>query len=355
MNNSLRNKIIFLFSAGFISNIILDAITNRLIWIYFDNQISSINRKNPRNMDELIRQSEQTRDLVQNINSIVIFTITLLVLYIFITRKIKYISEIQKSVRTVGHGNFGHKVEIRGKDELTSLALELNNISDKLDESSKREKELINDISHDLKTPLTSISGYAQLIQTLDIDKNVNDYCNKIINKTSEMTTHISNSLESTKTDEKAILSEVSTNTVISMIEDLDSSFEAEFKIEKINTINTIINVNEQDLKRIIENILSNASKYSTNQKVDINFALFGNYFELTVSNLTTKNVIANMEKLTTRYYKVDQSRTDTTSNGLGLSIVEKLSKKNNIQFKLDKKELSFIVSLRFEVLKKCS
>ena len=112
------------------------------------------------------------------ISSILVFILLFLVFMIPITR---YIKEIEQGIKRIVQKDWNHTIPVKGKDELSSLALNINWMSNELRARFEKEREIekgkgefINNISHDLRTPLTSIIGYLSLVNEKQYDNEKN-------------------------------------------------------------------------------------------------------------------------------------------------------------------------------------
>ncbi|HGM3451989.1 TPA: histidine kinase dimerization/phospho-acceptor domain-containing protein, partial [Clostridioides difficile] len=107
-------------------------------------------------------------------------------IYNFLSVKFNYINNISKNIKNIENGNLKYKLEVIGDDEISTLAKSINNITGGLetavDANIKNERmkaELITNVSHDLKTPLTSILSYVDMLKNNDFDREtINDYIN---------------------------------------------------------------------------------------------------------------------------------------------------------------------------------
>ncbi|MDO0501207.1 HAMP domain-containing protein, partial [Clostridioides difficile] len=114
-------------------------------------------------------------------------------IYNFLSVKFNYINNISKNIKNIENGNLKYKLEVIGDDEISTLAKSINNITGGLetavDANIKNERmkaELITNVSHDLKTPLTSILSYVDMLKNNDFDREtINDYIN-ILDKKSQ-------------------------------------------------------------------------------------------------------------------------------------------------------------------------
>lgn len=207
-------------------------------------------------------------------------------------------------------------------------------------------KRSIANITHDLRTPLTSISGYLELIKTKE--KNFNKkYINIIENKTNELIDLTEQLFSYSKTLdlmekpnlEKTCINELLEETIISYY----TIFQTKGIIPNISISNKKIikNVDKQMLTRIFENIISNAIKYSRH---DLDIVLSENGI-ITFSNTTLEFEKKDVTKLFDRYYTINSGK---HSNGIGLSIAKQLSDLNNILLDAKYKDEKLIIRLKF-------
>lgn len=201
--------------------------------------------------------------------------------------------------------------------ELRELELEFKNGNGEL-------KASITNISHDLRTPLTAIRGYLDLMNNKNLNSKQKEYLKIIDNKVKDLTTLTEQLFDFTKTLD--FHNEVKKDKIClnDILEETLASFYPLFKehniIPKIEICEEKVFrlLNQNVLKRIFENIISNALKYS---EKDFNVKLFDNGI-IEFENKTTKVDKVNLEKLFTRYYTIRNSK---KSNGIGLSIAKQL------------------------------
>lgn len=201
--------------------------------------------------------------------------------------------------------------------ELRKLELEYKNGSGQL-------KSSITNISHDLRTPLTGIRGYLDLMDNNNLtDKQIN-YLKIIDSKVKDLTELTEQLFDFSKSVD--IQNEIKKDNLCinDILEDSIVSFYSLFKKYNINPKIEICEekvirlLNKQIVKRIFENIISNAIKYS---KGDFNVKMFSNGI-IEFSNKTDKLDSTSLEKMFDRYYTVKNAK---KSNGIGLSIAKQL------------------------------
>ncbi len=231
-------------------------------------------------------------------------------------------------------------MEKKGFDELGTLSDEINNMSLNLNNMINREKsiqkskdELITNISHDLRTPLTSLMGYLYLINDKNVsieDKEV--YSKKSMERAEKLKVLIENLFEYSKLESGAINLEICNVNIIEIIEQIigelsiiasksQISFVKRYSITKLN-----LNIDPYLISRVFQNILSNAIKYSVkNSEVYIDIVHNVNDTIISFQNLSSRELSSeDMNKIFDRFYMGDKSRNSHKNNsGLGLAIVK--------------------------------
>ena len=224
--------------------------------------------------------------------------------------------------------------------ELRKLELEYKNGNQEL-------KSSITNISHDLRTPLTAIRGYLDLMDNDNLSEKQIKYLNIIDSKVKDLTFLTEQLFDFSKTLD--IHAEMKQESIVinDILEDSVASFYSLFKEHNITPNIDICRekvirvLNENILKRIFENIISNAIKYS---KQDFNIKLYNNG-AIEFSNKTDKLDQVSLEKIFDRYYTVRNAR---KSNGIGLSIAKHLIDLNNGKIEAKYKNNRLIIRVKF-------
>ena len=266
-----------------------------------------------------------------------LFTIVFLIVKLFVLRK--GIDEFQEKLKKHLAHETNTLISTSTSDrQIQQLATEMNGHLRQLREKRRRYengdqelKEAVTSISHDLRTPLTAISGYLELLEHEEKSLDATQYLETIKNRTDAMKELIEQLFHYsiiTASTEKLNLSAVSLNAVL---EESISTYYSALIEQNIEPTITIPDkqvkrfVDQQILHRIFDNLLSNAVKYSDG---DLHITLSDSgtiSFTNTASSLTTIEV----EKLFNRFYTVESARHST---GLGLSIVKSLVEQMNGQ-----------------------
>lgn len=268
-------------------------------------------------------------------------TIFFIILFLaFTKRKMDYLEELNKGLLEISQGNLNFRVPRRSRDELGSLADNINYMAGELNNKIQEERraentknELITNISHDLKTPLTSIMGYLKLIK----DKNyrdqeqLGDFVNIAYSKSEKLKSLIDDLFEYTKlTDRGSKLNRKS----IRVDELLNQLIEEMIPICEENELivvkdmpekKVMADVDADKIVRAFENLLTNAIRYSP-KPGEINIKLKDEGNNVTVSFRNKGDGISDEELplLFERFYRVEKSRSsDTGGSGLGLAIAK--------------------------------
>lgn len=279
----------------------------------------------------------------------------LFVFLVLVNKKVKYIKFLTREVKVIKYNGFGKTIEIKGKDELAELCESINNMSLELREKIDNEKvieknknELITNVSHDLRTPLTSIIGYVDLLKKNGFKdkKKFDSYIGVIDERTKSLNKLINELFEFTKLNSHDIKLNYSNVEIGSLIEQLVGEYIPIFNKEGLEIYKDIvdkdifINVDIEKIVRVLENLLTNAKKYSIkNTKVLVRMLEENDYVVISVANRAENISRGDLYNIFERFYKVDKSRKEQDSTGLGLSIVKRIVELHNGDIKIDLKD----------------
>lgn len=298
---------------------------------------------------------------------IVLAVILLLFLFFILTkRKVLYIKELSDGLIEIAKGDLDFKIAKKGSDELSLLAQNINNMSEalknKIEEERKAEatkNELITNISHDLRTPLTSIIGYLGLIKEkrYQHERELDEYTYIAYNKAEKLKLLIDDLFEYTKASSKGLelcKREIILNDLLDqLIEEFVPVFEEnKLKIEKEITEEKIkLLIDPDKTVRVFENLLMNAVKYSLKPgKVKIYIYKEDNNVVVCIQNKGQNIPKEELPYLFERFYKTDKSRTsDNKGTGLGLAIAKSVVELQggNIRAECEDEDIRFFVSFK--------
>ncbi|HDF2336913.1 TPA: sensor histidine kinase [Clostridioides difficile] len=270
-------------------------------------------------------------------------------IYNFLSVKFNYINNISKNIKNIENGNLKYKLEVIGDDEISTLAKSINNITGGLetavDANIKNERmkaELITNVSHDLKTPLTSILSYVDMLKNNDFDREtINDYINILDKKSQRLKLLIDDIFEASKLSSGDVEFNITKTDIRELL--IQSIVEFEDKIQN-SSLDFIIETPEyavftmidgKKTWRVFENLICNILKYSMpNTRVYIDMFIKEENIILTFKNISNDKLNLKPEELIERFRRGDISR-KTDGSGLGLSIAQNIIKLENAHMEI--------------------
>lgn len=281
-----------------------------------------------------------------------ILSLTIVVLYVYyLIKKLAYLSYIMEGTERIKGGDIHYKLDIIDDDNFSNLAENINNIGEGLDKaiynqlkSERLKSELITNVSHDLKTPLTSIINYIELIKKEEDIKpeHIKDYVNVLDSKSKRLKVLIEDLFEASKASsgnlelnmEKIDITQLLRQAIGEMEEKL-SKANLDLKL-RVPEEKTYIMADGKKLYRVLENLLSNISKYSLNNtRVYIDIIEEDDKVKLTMKNISSYELNFDPEEIMERFKRADESR-NTEGSGLGLAIARDLVNAQGGRFEID-------------------
>ncbi|WP_127493994.1 HAMP domain-containing sensor histidine kinase [Paenibacillus glycanilyticus] len=276
----------------------------------------------------------------------IIFLVFFLIAFYFFTRRIiKYISLLAEGLGIISKGNLNYRVPVNRKDELGNLAINMNEMAEKL--GNQKEKEtaneelkmnLITGISHDLRTPLTSMIGYLDLLRNHSFlnESEYNRFVNNAYRKAEQLKKLIDDLFVYTRISSgnlKLIKKEVDLRALLEQIlfEFVPIANEQNSMItSQINVAESIVYIDPEQVVRIIDNLLMNALKYAVAPKViDVTLECDEFWIYLTIENEGECITQEQESKLFERFYKTEHATKNPAIHvgaGLGLAISRQLA-----------------------------
>lgn len=285
--------------------------------------------------------------------------IVFILIFIFLIRgRVKYIVNMSKSIKLIAGGNLAERIKVKYKDELRELAESINFMASQLESEDMRKKEFITNISHDLRTPLTTIMGYLKIIDEgkFKDEGELKEYLSIINRKTGYLKSLLDDFFSYSKLNSKDMDIEMFEIYEQELLRQIVDEEERNFKEKSLDLSLTMeetpihIKGSGELLERAINNILSNALKYSKpDTKVFIYLKIENGYSVLEVRSTPKEKLKeADMERIFERLYKKDNSRNEEGS-GLGLTITKEIMKVHNgfVKGKVDGNEVVFSIGIR--------
>ena len=283
------------------------------------------------------------RDIILAMILILGCTASLLIAWIY-QSMVKPLHQLQEATHKIKEGNLDFTIEASSKDEIGELCDDFEDMRKRLKDTmeekvqyDKESKELISNISHDLKTPITAIKGYAEgiLDGVADTPERQDKYVRTIYNKANDMSRLI---------DELTFYSKMDTNRIPYTFNKIhvdqyfrDCAEELALDLEEKNIELTYFNYLEEDvviiadveqLKRVVNNIVNNSVKYMDKKRGIINIRLkdAGDFVQVEIEDNGKGIAVKDLPYIFDRFYRTDASRNSSQGgSGIGLSIVKKI------------------------------
>lgn len=277
-----------------------------------------------------------------------IIVVVIIAFYVLITyRKTKSLVAILNETEIMANGDLDRIIEVTSKGDIGKLASNINNISKQLKDitvdernAQKTKTDLITNVSHDLRTPLTSIIGYLELIEN---DKYKDEvelryYTSIAYEKSKGLNILINDLFELTKMQNNTINIQKVELNLVELLGQVVAYFEYQFKNANMKSrVNfsddkLIVVADAGKLVRAIENLLSNAIKYGQNgYYVDVVTKLEDNNAIIQVINYGETIPAIDLPHIFDRFYRVEKSRNrDVAGSGLGLAITKNIIELHN-------------------------
>lgn len=280
---------------------------------------------------------EHERDQLLNITYLtvlLVFLLSLLVLAVFTFTVYRPLMKITEAARQYAEGNFNYTVEIYEEDEIGQLSDTLNFMAQELRESDEYQKKFVANISHDFRSPLTSIKGYLEAILDGTIPPEMQEkYLNTVLMETERLNKLTSGLLALNSFDTKRNRLDITNFDINGVIKNTIASFEGQCRERRI-TIELLFDAKQQyvaadmgKIQQVMYNLLDNAIKFSPNGSViTIETTLRHEKVFISVKDEGIGIPKDSMKKIWERFYKTDASRgKDKRGTGLGLSIVKEI------------------------------
>ena len=281
--------------------------------------------------------------------------------FVVISRRSKDLDEIKKGVHEVRNGNVSYKIPEVKCDDLKTLATNINDIAIGLDESvsaqvkaERMKTELITNVSHDLKTPITSIISYTELLSKIeDLPEEARDYVAVIAKKSDRLNRLTQDLFDISKVqsgNEDVVLEKLDASLLINQaLAEYENEIQASglpFCVEAPKGL--YFSADGRKMSRVYGNLISNILKYAMkNTRVFINATERDGMIEVVFKNISAYPLTFNVEEITQRFVRGDESRT-ADGNGLGLAIAKSYTEICNGAFEIVVDGDMFKAILRF-------
>lgn len=290
-------------------------------------------------MVQAIEKQHTAVVLLYLILGILLFSVTFMILQ---EPYIRYISRISEAVQNISEGNLNTVIDVIGDDEFSSMAANLNHMAadikklmEKERESERTKNELITNVAHDLRTPLTSIIGYLELLagnQQVPADMQ-HKYIEIAYGKSRRLQKLIEDLFGFTKLNYGKISMKVSKVDIVKLLSQMLEEFYPNFMEKNLayelqsNVTAKVITADGNLLARLFDNLINNAIKYgSEGKKIIVKVDATDTVVTVSVTNFGYVIPKEELPLLFEKFYRVEQSRSvNTGGTGLGLAIAKNI------------------------------
>ena len=368
---SKKNDMQYRFRTRVIVNILYSALVSCLVEVFLVTNLGMLARYARESqwnnaLMEMIYDSDLVIVLGYMLLGMMVFSVTFLLLQ---ERSVSYIGRISDAVRDISEGDLNTTVAVIGDDEFSSMAANLNKmveeirqLMDKEREAERTKNELITNVAHDLRTPLTSIIGYLEILSgksaplTPEMQKK---YIDIAYSKSKRLEKLIEDLFGFTKLNYGKISMRVAKVDIVKLLGQLLEESYPNFSNKGLsyelqsNVPARIISADGNLLARLFDNLINNAIKYGAEgRRVLVKVQASAETVQVSVTNYGYVIPAEELPMIFDKFYRVEQSRsTNTGGTGLGLAIVKNIVDMHggDITVKSDLNGTVFTVTLKVD------
>jgi signal transduction histidine kinase len=283
------------------------------------------------------RINETTAILKQQLMVICLISLFIgsFIAFILANKFSKPILEINTASKRIAEGDFDTVVSVHSKDEIAMLAQTINHMARQLKQTDNIKKQFIANISHELKTPISSIRAYGELLRDCDIieKEEKEKYAEIIVMNSKKLTTMVEDILELSEIQSGNYVLELSSFCLIFLIKDIINDLQALAAEKNVHIIlktfndTILITADKDKIHSVFCNILQNAVRHSHLNSI-VEIELTSTTSNINISIIDTGEGIPEdkLPYIWDRFYKVDKSRKSGKSGaGLGMAIVKEI------------------------------
>ena len=289
-------------------------------------------------MSEIQDRANMYLDVI-NICFLIFFPLLFLIfiyIYYITARPLK---KLMKAAMEYSSGNYTYKLNIKGPNEYRDLGAAISYMAEEISMLDDYQKKFVANISHDFRSPLTSIKGYAEAILDGTIPTDMQDrYLNIILFETERLNKLTSSLLELNRFESRSALLDIVSFDINLVIKKTAESFEGACRSKKItlnlvfSSTETYVDADMSKIQQVLYNLIDNAIKFShNNSKIKVSTEEKGEKVFVSVKDYGIGIPKDLIKKIWDRFYKTDASRgKDKKGTGLGLSITKEIIQAHN-------------------------
>lgn len=257
-----------------------------------------------------------------------------------INRRVRYVEYLSQEIQKIREEGFGRTMELQGDDEITRLCAVINEMSVQLREKEEREKrqqrskdELITNVSHDLRSPLTSIIGYVELLKETGPEdrQRFAEYIEVVERRLTGLNGLINELFEYTKLNSADQLPDMEKRDVLELLRHILYEYKILMEAEgltlswQLEAESHMAHINIQQMVRVFQNLLDNARRYAHRSAPVTVTAQDTGRLHICITNRVADPHGIEPDRIFERFYCGDRARSAPQSSGLGLAIVKRI------------------------------
>ncbi|WP_300810154.1 HAMP domain-containing sensor histidine kinase [uncultured Acetatifactor sp.] len=257
-----------------------------------------------------------------------------------INRRVRYVEYLSQEIQKIREEGFGRTMELQGDDEITRLCAVINEMSVQLREKEEREKrqqrskdELITNVSHDLRSPLTSIIGYVELLKETGPEdrQRFAEYIEVVERRLTGLNGLINELFEYTKLNSADQLPDMEKRDVLELLRHILYEYKVLMEAEgltlswQLEAESHMAHINTRQMVRVFQNLLDNARRYAHRADPVTVTAQDTGRLHICITNRVADPHGIEPDRIFERFYCGDRARSAPQSSGLGLAIVKRI------------------------------
>ena len=285
----------------------------------------------------------------QLIYIVILVMLVAIVVSYFLSKKITGpIRKITSQAKELGNGNYKISFEKSDIKEIDDLANTLNEVSLELSKTDELRRDLMANVSHDLKTPLTMIKAYAEMVKDISYkdDRKREEHLNIIIDETDRLTILVNDILEMSREEANADYLKIEEYDLVQEINDIIKRYSIIKETENYNIVCQIpkmamVHADKSKINQVVYNLINNAINYTGDDKT-VTIRLTEEEKDYLVEIIDTGKGISTKEikYIWDRYYKQEKNhKRNVVGSGVGLSIVKTILIRHNFEYGVTSKK----------------
>lgn len=252
-----------------------------------------------------------------------------------ISRKITApLTKLNQASVEYAKGNFTEKVQYNSDDEIGELTAAFNHMASQLNLLEERRKEFLSNVSHDLRTPLTSLKGFLIAFRDGTIPDSKKDYYYHLMERETErMIKMVNDTLTLSRLEENYMTLNRRGYSLTEQVEEVISKAEPIYRKKNLMIIlnddgdKNIVYADREKMEQVIINLLQNAVNFSTaGEQIVIDLKSRGDKVHFKITDTGSGIKEEDISRIWERFYKADVARTDRSGTGIGLAIVKQIT-----------------------------